>query len=90
MIIVEAWPDDDKSDPDIYLRAGADDPEVSDTNYHWKANNHGRVKIEIDPSKDKKYVANRRYQLAVYPCRKGRNTFSVHLFLIHAKPLISC
>ena len=90
MIILEAWPTNDHSDPDIYLKVGQDAHTVSDSNYTWKANNHGKVRIEIDPSKDKRYVQNQRYFVAVYPCRKGVNEFQVSLSLIHAKTLVQC
>jgi len=68
----------------MYLKEG--DEKVSDTNFHWKANNHGRVKIEFKET-HKNFVLNGTYFLAVYPYRKGVNTFNIKLTLIEGKPI---
>ena len=52
LIIVEAWPSNENSDPDIYMQIGE---HASDSNYQWKANNYGAVKIIVDPERDKRF-----------------------------------
>ena len=85
IIRVEAWPLNPESDGDIYL--DVNNPAVSETKYSWKANNHGRVKIEVDCNKHPKYVQDGTYYLAVYPYRQGVNSVMLRLTLIEAHPI---
>ena len=59
---------------------------VNDTNFTWKANNHGPVKIQIAPQHPK-YLQNSSYNISVHPYRVGTNNFSIKLTMIEALPI---
>lgn len=83
LVILEAFPNDQQSDPDIYLDTS---PEVSEVKHKWKANNHGPVKIEFGPMHPH-FQLNQTYFVAVYPYRQGINSISVKLTVIEARPI---
>ena len=101
LIVIEAWPLDDHSDPDMYVRvvdlAEVDQGDhemtveqlekiVNYKNCKWKANTHGKKRLEITPF-DANFKLNARYYIAAQPFRRNQNNFAVKLQLIEAKPI---
>jgi len=83
MIELEAWPLDEKSDPDFYLTCN--DETVSRTNFHWKADKIGRDKITIFPEDPEAKLGT--YSCVVMPFRQGRNKLGIKLTLTVIRPV---
>ena len=85
-----AWPDDEESDPDLYLNVG--DPEITLTKYDWRSANIGPDRIEVNTA-DPKFRATMDdggpayYFIGVMPYREGLNTMNVQLTLIEASKI---